>query len=198
MKKGLNREIIIGSAVELVIERGYVSLGMRELASRLSVKPSSLYNHILGIEDVQLSVAEYAGDRLERALREATFGKRREEALRRGVVCYIDFAKEYFELYKALIYMPKRDDGRCMEVGRKTFSVFNEILHGFNIDENNCLHLLRMLRAFLHGFLELCENGFMAHGGQSREESFKFSIEAFVEYLLALEERREEEGGESE
>lgn len=180
MKKGLNREIVIAEAVSLVNEQGYEHLSLRELAARLCIKPASLYNHIEGIEDVQISIAEHAGERLERALFEAVAGKEMTAAFRDGAHAYLDFARYNKELYKALISVPKSDSERTLEVGRKTFSVFREIIHGLRINDNESLHLIRMLRSLIHGFIELCENGFMTHGTVGRKDTFDFAVDEFI------------------
>lgn len=180
MKKGLSREAVTAVAVQLVRERGYWALSLRDVAGRLGVKPASLYNHVEGIGDIQLSVAEYAADMLETALVSAVKDKESDEALKCGACAYMDFAKANPDLYKALIHAPKSEDGRARALGRKTFDVFGKILHGYGIDEKNYLHLIRMLRCMLHGFFELCENGFLSHGRAKREDSFRFIVDEFI------------------
>ena len=51
-KKGLNRELIIDTALQLVEQGGTDACSMRELALRLDVKAASLYNHISGMDDL--------------------------------------------------------------------------------------------------------------------------------------------------
>ena len=55
-RRGLNAEVIMEAAIELVEEKGYRNFSMRELAARLGVQPASLYNHVNGIEEVNTAV----------------------------------------------------------------------------------------------------------------------------------------------
>ena len=180
MKKGISREVIIKEAVQLVRERSYWALSLRDVAGRLCVKPASLYNHVDGIADIQISVAEYTADILAGRLEEAVGGRRDAGAIAVGATAFMDFARDNPELYKALIHAPKSDARRNLEIGKKTFDVFGKIIHGYGIDENNGLHLVRMLRCMMHGFFELWDNGFMSHGTVGRGESFRFMIDEFT------------------
>lgn len=50
--KGLSRELIVRSALELIDESGAQGLSMRSLAQRLHVEAMSLYRHVHGKEDL--------------------------------------------------------------------------------------------------------------------------------------------------
>ncbi len=51
-RQGLNTETVVKTAALLVEENGYESLTLHKLASKLNVKPASLYTHIKGIDDL--------------------------------------------------------------------------------------------------------------------------------------------------
>ena len=48
----LNRDRILGAAVEIADERGVGAVTMREVASRLGVEAMSLYNHVANKDDI--------------------------------------------------------------------------------------------------------------------------------------------------
>ena len=56
-RKGISRTDIMNMALELVIEKGYENFSVRELAAKLDIKPASLYNHIDGIEEINIYIA---------------------------------------------------------------------------------------------------------------------------------------------
>lgn len=192
MKRGLNRQIIVTEAIRMVEEQGYDRLSVRELAGRLGIKPASLYNHIEGIEDLAVSIAETVGERLEHELKCAVEGKGREDALRGAARAYLAFAAEHYQLYRALIRVPKADTERHRTVGAKSFACFVEILHGYGLDAKVEHNLVRMLRSFLHGFVELCESGYLTHTYGDRRDSFDFAIEEFIGLLRSCSEGRKE------
>ncbi len=70
-RRGLNAEVIMEAAIELVEEKGYRNFSMRELAARLGVQPASLYNHVNGIEEVNTAVGMHGITELEKALKQA-------------------------------------------------------------------------------------------------------------------------------
>lgn len=185
MKRGLNRQTVVTEAMRMIEDIGYAKLTVRELAARLGIKPASLYNHFDGIEDILLSVAERSGELLERAIGAATEGKNSDMALKDGAVAYLVFAAEHHELYLSLINAPKADNERNRSVGAKSFACFARILRSYGIERDRELHLMRMLRAMLHGYVELCESGFMSHSHGDRRESFDFAIAAFIELVHA-------------
>ena len=47
-KKGLTREIVIGAAQAHIERKGLAAFSLRDLASHLGVRVSSLYNHVGG------------------------------------------------------------------------------------------------------------------------------------------------------
>lgn len=48
--KGLNKEILVAAAQELIEQDGFQQFSMRKLAEKLDVKTASLYTHIESME----------------------------------------------------------------------------------------------------------------------------------------------------
>lgn len=61
----LTRELILRTALRLLDERGEQGAGMRDLARELSVRPSALYNHVSGYDDLLDGVRELVSDRID-------------------------------------------------------------------------------------------------------------------------------------
>lgn len=80
-RRGLNREIVVDTAVELIERAGYENFSMRELAGELRVKPASLYNHIESMKKLRLEVGRRVVAALVQAEEAAVQGKDRDEAL---------------------------------------------------------------------------------------------------------------------
>ena len=61
----LSRELIVETALRLLDERGEHGAGMRDIARELGVRPSALYNHVKGKEDVVDGIRELVSDRFD-------------------------------------------------------------------------------------------------------------------------------------
>ncbi len=61
----LSRELILQTALRLLDERGEHGAGMRDIARELGVRPSALYNHVRGQDDVVAGVRELVSDRID-------------------------------------------------------------------------------------------------------------------------------------
>lgn len=61
----LSRVLIIETALRLLDERGEAGAGMREVARELGVRPSALYNHVAGQEDLIGGIRELISDRID-------------------------------------------------------------------------------------------------------------------------------------
>ncbi len=61
----LSRELILETALKLLDERGEQGAGIRDIARALDVRPSALYNHISGQDDVIAGIRELVSDRID-------------------------------------------------------------------------------------------------------------------------------------
>ncbi len=64
----LHRERIVATALELIDEVGAESFSVNALAARLSVRPSSLYNHVAGKDDLLAGVQELITDAIDASM----------------------------------------------------------------------------------------------------------------------------------
>ncbi|WP_449281054.1 TetR/AcrR family transcriptional regulator [Leucobacter sp.] len=60
----LSRKMIIETALRLLDEHGQDGFGMRDIASELGVRPSALYNHVDGKDDIFRGIRELIGERI--------------------------------------------------------------------------------------------------------------------------------------
>ena len=101
-RQGLNRENVIDAAIKLIEEKGYSNFSINELAKSLNVKPASLYNHIVNIDEIFSETAARANSMMIEAEEKASKGKIRDEALYAIADAYRDFARSHYELYKVV------------------------------------------------------------------------------------------------
>ncbi|MDE6724974.1 MAG: TetR family transcriptional regulator, partial [Ruminiclostridium sp.] len=67
----IDKGVIIKKAAEMANETGLDKITLKLLASKLNIKPPSLYNHIKGLEDLRKEVMLYGWRQLEERVIEA-------------------------------------------------------------------------------------------------------------------------------
>ena len=61
----LSRDLILETALKLLDERGEQGAGIRDIARALEVRPSALYNHVSGQDDIIAGIRELVSDRID-------------------------------------------------------------------------------------------------------------------------------------
>lgn len=178
--KGLDKEMVILAAAELVAEKGYQNFSLHEVASKLGVKTASLYKHIDNLKDVQSQVGIYAFTKLQERLMEGQSNKNdAQEAMMLMALNYRKFAKENPQLYKTIIHMPDANSAELIEEGKNILSGLQAMMEKINIAQVDIIHFERGLRSCMHGFITLEEAGFFANE-VSVEESYKYMIANYI------------------
>lgn len=205
-RRGITYSEIMEKAMELVEEVGYRQFSLRELAAKLGVKPASLYNHVQGIEEINTGIAIEAANRLNRKLRaainealtESGVGSSddgsggnsnggdadaRDRAFMAAAFAYRSFAEENAQLYEALINMPRSDDEKTVSAAFYSFAPLRELIKSYGLSDKDNINYIRGLRSVMHGFVELCNSGFMHRGKVSRDDSYEAIIKKYLEVL---------------
>ena len=151
--KGLNKEIVVDAAKELIKENGFADFSMRKLADGLEVKTASLYTHIESMEalftEVGLSVLKQQRDCLLEAIGE----KHGDSAVTALAESYRRFALDHTELYRLIMQMPSGNDEVLKEAAAMTAEPFMRVLDDYSLSGESKMHCQRMLRAMMHGFV---------------------------------------------
>lgn len=185
-RKGLSHEEIMQAAIILVEEKGYDHFSLRELASRLHVKPASLYNHVAGIDEIGTAIAKEAVKRLKKTLTIASSGKEPDEAFLSAARAYRRFASNNQELYNSIIRMPETKDAELTKASLEGIEPLRAIIMSYGVKENSRVHFMRSIRSALHGFVSLEAAGFMRLNPVPIEESFEAMIQVYLQALKTL------------
>lgn len=186
-RKGLSMNEIVNASVSLVEEKGIEKFSLREVASRLGVKPASLYNHVANVEELINAVGHVALNRLHEKLcsvEEATdHSKRLLEIADR----YREYALGNQELYKAIVRMPSYEDEALMEEGYTIIKDLYHSLEGFKLDPIEKINFGRAYRSAMHGFISLEMNGYFQKEPDTKE-SYHFLMNQMIKALRIKEE----------
>lgn len=181
-RQGLNKENVIDAAIKLIEEKGYSNFSINELAKSLDVRPASLYNHIVNVDEIFSETAARANSMMIDTEEKAIAGKARDEAIFAIADAYRAFAKAHYELYKVVFNLQNSssDFMRKEEVGR-TIAPIMDALSGYDLDENSKRHWQRALRSVMHGFVAHEEAGGFANSATARDESYRIAVGCVID-----------------
>ena len=185
-RKGLSINEIVEAATSLVEEKGLESFSLRELASRLDIKPASLYNHVANVDEITIAVGRFALSTLYDKLHAIQPVVNYEERLLMMADAYREYALNNPELYKAIVRMPSYEDELLKEEGH---SIMNELygsLERFQLSHTEKIHFGRMYRSAMHGFVSLEMNGYFQNEPDVNE-SYHFLMNQIIKILQSRE-----------
>ena len=176
---GLDAETVVSAAAELADAGGLGQLTLARLAARLGVRAPSLYVHVDGLPDLRRRLAVRGARELGAALVSTAAGLAGEDALRAVATTYRDYARAHPGVYSALQLPPREgegpDDG---DAARALVDVVVAVLRGYDLEGDDAIHAVRVVRAALHGFVSL-ETG----GGFGLPLDLDESFEALIAVL---------------
>ena len=182
-RAGLNKEIIIDAAIELMEEKGYFAFTMRELAKRLNVKAASMYNHVGNVDEIMAGVGAYSIAALNHMQFSATQGLKRDAAIFALAMAYRKFAKEHPELYKVIMSLHKTEKEIIERTAHPITEPFMRVLSDYPLDREEIMHWQRVLRSILHGFLSQEEAGYFCHFPIDQDRSYELAIQCYIDGL---------------
>lgn len=191
--KGLNKEIIVAAARELIEQDGFQEFSMRKLAEKLEVKTASLYTHIESMEmlftEVGLSTLKTQQEYLLNAVKE----KHRDHAVTALAESFRRFALERPELYRLIMQIPSGDDEILKEAAAITARPFMQVLEDYQISDDRRMHWQRVLRGMMHGFVSEEQSGYFTHYPISVDESYKIAVCCAIDGLHKEEGERHDQ-----
>ncbi len=185
--KGLSREDIVTAAAELIESDGLDRLSARELAARLHIKAASLYNHIRSMDELHTGVGYYAIAELKRAQLQAIGGKSRDDAVRALAESYYRFGRGRPELYKVILSLPMVKNDALQVAAGDVVEPIMSAMSGYDLTMEQKMHLQRVLRSIMHGFISQEEAGCFRHFPVHVSESYRIAVEGFILLLKNME-----------
>lgn len=181
--KGLNKEIIVESAKEMIEKEGVQQFSMRKLAEKLGVKTASLYAHIKSMEALFTEIGLAALNDQRECLMNAIGDKHGDTAVEAIARSYPKFAEEHMELYRFIMQMPSGNDEVLKEAAAITVEPFMRVLDDYHIADSRKMHWQRVLRGLMHGFISEEQLGYFSHYPVPVNESYNIAIRCVIEGL---------------
>jgi AcrR family transcriptional regulator len=183
LKLGLSPEDVLAAAEEIVNADGLEALTLASVAEKLGIRSPSLYAHVPGgLQELRRQLALRGAGALEDELRDSAIGSTGLEALRRIFVAYRRFATAEPGLYDALDRAVQDQlDEELADALTWLAEPIDAALTQAGIPSPERPHLLRTVRACLHGFVTLESAGAFDAGDAEIDGSFA----RLVDLLLA-------------
>ena len=176
-RAGLITATVTEAAADVADEISPAPLRMSVVAERLGVKGPSLYKHVDSLDDLTHRVAIIGVKGLGEALRERMQGRAGGDALAAAAQAFRTYVKQHPGRYAATIGLSLTDgeDPVAIELER-TLQSFAAVLRGYQLDPDEEIHAIRMLRSVLHGFATLeAANGFQM--STDVDDSFEWMVD---------------------
>jgi AcrR family transcriptional regulator len=175
-RTGLTAGDVVRAGAELADEAGYPHLTLGMVATRLGVRPPSLYKHVASLADLQHRVATLAMTELGEVIRDAMLGRSGAEALAALARAMRSYVTAHPGRYTATVGAEfTGPDDPLLAASTRVIETLGAALHGYEIAQADMVHAIRTLRCLLHGFAVL-QAGQAFQWSPDADESFEWLI----------------------
>lgn len=178
----LDKNAVVQAAVEILNAEGVGALSLGRLADKLGIKTPSLYNHINGLDGLQLELEVINARLLADCLSEAAIGKSGSELFMDVSQAFRDYVKENPGLYMSTLRsssMQQVLDENLQREEERTIKVGLVVMDSLGLQGEDAIHGLRAFRSIVHGFATLEVAGGFGMP-QDCDESFRRLVSALV------------------
>lgn len=153
-RAGLSAARVTDVAARLADAHGLEALSLAAVAQEVGVRLPSLYNHVAGLGGMKRALALRACEVLRAALTDAIAGRSGAAALSAAACAYRRWAHAHPGLYAAVQLAPADGDVEHAEAATRVVHVLGSLWRDRAFDDD-AVHALRIVRAALHGFVQL-------------------------------------------
>jgi AcrR family transcriptional regulator len=153
--KGLDAAAVVAAAGQIADAEGLEAVTLARVAAELGVRSPSLYNHVAGHAALLRAVAIESVEELAAAITGAAVGRSRADAIRAVADAYRAYALEHPGRYAATVRAPEQGDAEAETAAAAAVSPLVAVLAGWGIEGDDAVHLVRVLRSGLHGFVSI-------------------------------------------
>jgi AcrR family transcriptional regulator len=173
---------VIEVAVGIADSEGFEAVTLARVAQALGIRVPSLYNHVAGLYGLQTMLRLWGLRQLTTAIQKAAVGKSGEDALIAIAHAYRGFAHAHPGIYPQTLRAAGSDEPTMVEAANELLGVLITVLQHYPLSDDDRLHVIRVLRSVLHGFVDLeVAGGFELP--LDRDESFQRLLDVFISGL---------------
>jgi AcrR family transcriptional regulator len=151
----LDQAAVVAAAGRIADAEGIEAASLSRVAAELSIRPPSLYNHVESHAALMRALGIEAVEELAAAITNAAVGRSREDALRAIAVAFRSYALEHPGRYAATVRAPGPDDTEALTAAAAAVNPMVAVVGGWGIEGDDAVHLVRVIRSSLHGFVSI-------------------------------------------
>ncbi|MBT2908934.1 MULTISPECIES: WHG domain-containing protein [unclassified Streptomyces] len=176
-RAGLTTERLTQAGATLVDEVGFDHVTVSELARRFDVKVASLYSHVKNSHDLKTRIALLALEELADRAADALAGRAGKDALVALANVYRDYAREHPGRYAAAQFRLDPETAAA-SAGVRHAKMTRALLRGYDLDEPDQTHAVRLLGSVFHGYVSIEMGGGFSHSAPDTEETWSRVLDA--------------------
>jgi AcrR family transcriptional regulator len=178
-RRGLDSRQVIDAAVAIADREGLEAVTLARVADSLGVRAPSLYHHVEGHEGLLRALALRGLSELTERLQVAALGRAGPEALAATANAYRAYADAHPGTYAATLRAAAPGDAEHEQAGLAAVQVLAAVLRAWHFDDEELLHVVRVIRSALHGFVSLEAGGGFALP-LDLDQSFEYLIQTLA------------------
>lgn len=124
-KKRRTRAVLIQSALDLMGEnKGFDSLGLREVTRKAELAPAAFYRHFKSLEELGLALVEDVSLKLRGILREARRNGLKKTTLKKSTLLFFEYVRENKILFRFIVREKNGGNTKIRTNIRKEMDIF--------------------------------------------------------------------------
>lgn len=185
----MNKNEIIEQAVLMANQEGLEHVTIAKLSKVFKVKPPSLYKHIDSLNSIIDDLGILCLKDLIGMIQAECFALSGDRAIYRFFLSSRKYALNNPGLYQAMQKTHILRSPEYQKPAETLIAMIAKLLDPYKIKKTDIIHVIRHLRALLHGFIDLeIKNGFGLP--QKINESFDAAVLSFIDHLKGHNKRR--------
>lgn len=182
---GLTKDILLQSAMEMVDAEGAQHLTLKALADKLNVRPPSLYNYFGSVAELHTSLMLYGWKLLENQVMRAAVGKTKDDAIKSMCSAYLEFSMKHTGMFDIMQSYNQHNTQETKAATSDLISTLRQVLSAYNLSAENEVHIIRIFRSFLQGYVYLIKNDSFGKA-VSVQDSFNVAVDVLLKGLTTL------------
>ncbi|MET9062800.1 WHG domain-containing protein [Streptomyces antibioticus] len=174
---GLTTERLVRAGAELADEAGFDEVTVSALARRFDVKVASLYSHVRNSQDLRTRIALLALEEMADRAADALAGRSGKDALTALGNVYRDYARDHPGRYAAA-QIRLDPETAAASAGVRHARMTRALLRGYDLDEPDSTHAVRLLGSVFSGYVGLELGGGFDHSAPDSDESWSRILDA--------------------
>ncbi|MCP3988623.1 MAG: TetR/AcrR family transcriptional regulator [Actinomycetia bacterium] len=181
----LSADLVIETAATIVDSEGIEALSLTRVAKDLGTSQPALYRHLDGYDALIRALGLRSREILAGRLAAAAVGLAREDAVRAMGVAWRRMVQDHPGIYAATDRYPVAGDPELEAAIDQIVATLGQALIGFDLAEDEVVHVARTLRSAFHGFSHL-EAGVGFPLKQDLDDSFDRLLELLCTGIRTL------------